>query len=138
MAEKTNVTTESIKIAVKHIFRGFIWDVLYFPVWLISSGAKRIVMNAKSWVEDYAHRFALPLLAKSLFKPMFGQADWQGRIISFFVRLVHLIILSVGWTVWSSIVIAITGVILLFPVFVLWAMLYQFGIIPQAPFYWFL
>ena len=138
MAEKINTTTESIKVAAKHIFRGFVWDILYFPVWLVTSGGKRIVMNAKSWIQDYAHRFALSLLAKSLLKPMFGQRDWQGRIISFFVRLVHLIILSTGWLVWSSIVIAITGVILLFPVCARGAMLYPFGVISNPPFYWFL
>jgi hypothetical protein len=36
----------------------------------------------------------------NLFTPMFGQRDWQGRIISFVMRLVQLMGRTIGFCVW--------------------------------------
>jgi len=39
------------------------------------------------------------LWLKNLFVPMFGQHDWQGRLVSFLIRLVQLIARGIAFVV---------------------------------------
>ncbi len=40
------------------------------------------------------------LWLKNIFVPMFGQYDWQGRLVSFFMRLVQVVVRSVALVFW--------------------------------------
>jgi len=44
------------------------------------------------------------LWLKNIFVPMFGQTDWQGRITSFFMRLVNVIGRGMGLLIWTMVV----------------------------------
>lgn len=48
---------------------------------------------------------AVTLWIKNWFVPMFGQHDWQGRIISVFIRTVQIIIRSILFVLWSVVVV---------------------------------
>ena len=50
------------------------------------------------------------LWLKNLFVPMFGQRDWQGRLVSVFMRLVQVIargVAFVAWIIFITIVLAL-------------------------------
>lgn len=129
---------QAAKLIVFHISRGIFFDILYFPIWWVTRGMKRSVEISVLWMRHYAHRFGLLILAKNLHKPMFGQNDWQSRLISFGVRLVHFVILTAGWFVWCSIVIVVTLIWILLPFFILWSILYQITLVHRPPLYWWL
>lgn len=67
------------------------WDLLMTPWWWYSRGLVRVVSWGGASLRGWEHVVGLGLWARSLFVPMFGQTDWQGRIISFVMRVVVLV-----------------------------------------------
>jgi hypothetical protein len=57
---------------------------------------------------------------------MFGQYDWQGRIISLFMRLFQIIIRSAALLIWLAVCGAIFLLWLALPVVMVW-LVYQLG-----------
>jgi len=81
--------TQNIVIqALKAILIDIIGEILYFPIWWYTQGLKRTTLWMWNSILGSARNLALPLMFKNLFKPMFGQTDRQGRIISFFMRII--------------------------------------------------
>ncbi len=87
-------------IILQRLLVEFILDIIYFPVWWYTKG----VIGSLRWCFDLFVRgnenLAPGLWLQNLFVPMFGQFDWQGRIISFLMRLVQIFARTVALTVW--------------------------------------
>ncbi len=86
-------------------------DFLYFPFWWYTVGTYRAWLwcfEKMSAGNDY---LAPGLWLRNIFVPMYGQYDWEGRIISFFMRLFQVITRSLVLFVW---------VILCFCLFLFW------------------
>jgi hypothetical protein len=66
-------------------------SVFYFPFWWYTVGLKKRLLGFGQGIKKLFHQLALKLMITHIFKPMFGESSWQGRIISFFMRLVLLI-----------------------------------------------
>jgi len=69
----------------------------------------------------------LTIWIKNIFRPMFGQYDWQGRIISFFVRVFQIIVRFVIFLFWILFSIIIFFLWILIPVFVISMVLFNTG-----------
>ncbi|MDD5749287.1 MAG: hypothetical protein PHO91_00670 [Patescibacteria group bacterium] len=81
--------TQNIIIqALKSLILDLVAEILYFPLWWYGAGLKQTIVSVFRYIKRTARDLALPLLFKSMFKPMFGQYDREGRIISFFMRIV--------------------------------------------------
>ncbi|MDP3900615.1 MAG: hypothetical protein Q8Q23_06080 [bacterium] len=89
-------------------------DVLFFPIWWYSLGAINLIIGIKNFLVGQAQMMAIMVWIKNIFKPMYAQSDWQGRIISFFMRLVQIILRSIMMAVWFLIA---------FFVFIAWLMM---------------
>lgn len=85
----SNLSFYSAKILVE-----IIRDVLYFPVWWYSRGLMDLLKSLGRFLSNEQKSLGLLVWVKNIFKPMYGQYDWQGMLISFFVRLVQVIIKS--------------------------------------------
>ncbi|MBU4369246.1 hypothetical protein KKG58_00605 [Patescibacteria group bacterium] len=100
------------------LFKSIFWDtltnVLYFPVWWYTIGAKKRFLGLINGVSSLFRNLALKLMFTHLFKPMFGERSISGRIISFFMRLIILI--------WRSFLFLL-GTISFFVLFALWMIL---------------
>lgn len=98
--------------------------VLYFPLWWYTRGFLQTLKGAEQFVIDMEQTLGLGIWVKNLFVPMFGQRDFAGRVISFFLRLFQIIVK--GLVLLLMIIIAFCFIIiwLLLPLFVL----YQFFI----------
>lgn len=61
------------------------------PVWWYTGG----VVHMMRWMREQSirtwYRLAIGLWIRNILVPMFGQYDWQGRIISFFIRLFQIV-----------------------------------------------
>lgn len=98
----------------------FLLDFLYFPIWWYTQGAKRVLLYLVHLFLSANARLAPGLWLKNIFVPMFGQSDFQGRLMSFFMRIVNVI--------GRSLVVILTGFILivlftswvLFPLFLVY------------------
>ena len=95
-----------------------IFDIVYFPIWWYSVGAKKFLFACLDIIADGNSNFAPGLWLKNIFVPMFGQTDWQGRIMSFFMRLANVIGRGIALVFWICIVFCIFLLYLVVPAFV--------------------
>ena len=73
-----------------------IFGVLLFPVWWYTTGLVRMWNWCLMGVNDAWRGWGVLVWAQALFVPMYGEQSWQGRLISFFVRLAVLLYRLVG------------------------------------------
>jgi hypothetical protein len=93
--------------SIKFVFQETIFDILSWPIWWYSTGLKLAFARMKDTISQGNEELALSIWLKNIFKPMFGQYDWQGRIISFFMRLAQIIfrlIIFCFWIIFSLII----------------------------------
>ncbi len=92
-----------MSIFIKLVSQFFI-DLFYFPIWWYGEGTKRTFLSCLNLIGEANRNLAPGLWFKNLLVPMFGQTDWQGRLMSFFMRLVNGIGRSIGLLIWSLVV----------------------------------
>lgn len=58
------------------------------------------------------------LWLKNIFVPMYGQRDFQGRVASFFIRFVNVIVRSVSLLMWFAVCVIFFATWIAIPLFV--------------------
>lgn len=100
-------------------------DILYFPLWWYSMGLWNFVQGIVQFLKNREKGLGLSVWLKNIFKPMYGQHDWQGILISIFMRLVQIVFRSVLMLVYFLLAV------LAFIVWVILPLLIVFEIIVQ-------
>ncbi|MEK7625283.1 MAG: hypothetical protein AAB467_02955 [Patescibacteria group bacterium] len=90
----------------KIVFEAII-DVVYFPLWWYSFGLFKSAKWCLALFLEGNARLAPGIWLVNIFVPMYGQYDWQGRIVSFFMRLVQIIFRGVALLAWSLVCVAL-------------------------------
>ena len=121
---KENIAQKSFKF----LFKEIIFDVFYWPIWWYTGGVKKAWMRFGDSIVNGNRNLGLSVWIKNIFKPMFGQYDWQGRLISFFVRLAQIIVRSIGLVFWIIFSLIIFFVWLILPLFLILQFLFNLGI----------
>lgn len=103
-------------------------EVFRFPVWWYTRGFEHILLFIWREITSLAIFLNLPILFRNLFAPMYGQTDWQGRLISFGVRSVQLFFLAIVTILWTVILACFAVLWVLFPLLVFDMILYQLGV----------
>jgi hypothetical protein len=104
----------------------FLLDFIYAPVWWYTRGLVRAgKFSARILLLGNA-QFAPGLWFLNIFVPMFGQYDWQGRLVSFFVRLANVIIRSVLLLIWGMVSLVLLALWIMIPVFIIYTLIYSF------------
>ena len=96
---------------LKIILVDIIWEIIYFPLWWYSSGVYRTGVFCVRHIQKQWINMGLSIHLKFLFKPMYAQKDFAGRVISFFARFIQLIFKLVAFLV---------SILLFLIVFLLW------------------
>ena len=96
------------------------WDLVYFPLWWYTAGAKKFLLHCANLWQSGNLQMAPGLWLKNIFVPMYGQYDWQSRLVSFFIRLFNVIFRFIGLLIWTFVVLCFFFVWLIFPVFVIY------------------
>lgn len=93
-------------------------DLFYFPLWWYTGG----VLHSLKWCSKFFlegnHSLAPGLWLKNLFVPMYGQYDWQGRIISVVMRFVQFCVRSIALVFWFLVCAILLVIWFLLPVMV--------------------
>jgi len=97
-------------------------DILYFPIWWYTGGFKHAALRCLEFLKAGNTRLAPGLWIKYIFVPMFGQYDWQGRIISFFMRLVNVIGRGIALAFWLFVCLFLLAFWLVFPVIIVFGL----------------
>lgn len=99
--------------ATLFVLRELIGEVLYFPVWWYSRGLAGTGRSLLSQWYGLANRMSIPILARTMGRPMYGDYTRSGRVISFFFRLLLLVSRLVVFGVWTvMLIVAMIGWIL--------------------------
>jgi hypothetical protein len=107
------------------ILAELVWDILYFPVWWYGRGLANLIISLMNFLIDKQKSLALFVWIKNIFKPMYAQYDWQGMLISFFMRLVQIIFRSMVMLFWLIVILAVIIFWIIFPVFVIYEIIFQ-------------
>jgi len=110
-------------LILQRILLDVLLRVIYFPVWWYTGGIKYISMYCANLLRAGNDYMAPGLWLKNIFVPMFGQSDWQGRIMSVFMRLVNLIGRSIGLLFWMLIVFIIFIFWIIWPIFAVYMLI---------------
>jgi hypothetical protein len=115
--------------AVKILLIDLLGEVLYFPIWWYTQGLKRIVLGVFKSIKNTNRNLAVGLMFKSLNKPMYGQYDREGRIISFFFRLILTLFRSIGFLILVIFYLLIIVFWVFLPIIIVWGIFNNFSTI---------
>lgn len=96
-----------------------ILDLIYFPVWWYTEGFKKRWVFVIKQIKIGYRNLALKILLLNLFKPMYGEYSWQGRIISFFARLIMLLWRTLEMLIWIILVFSLLIIWVIAPILVI-------------------
>lgn len=100
-------------------------DILFFPLWWYSKGLFQVVRFAKEFLVNRARALAWLVWIKNIFTPMYGQRDFAGKLISFFMRLIQIIVRSVFMLFWLAVSACFLIFWLFLPLIVLAGIIFQ-------------
>jgi hypothetical protein len=93
---------KALKFLFKNVFISLLSELVYFPFWWYSRGLKKTIQFCKKEIKAGWRALALRILITNLPKPMWADYTKSGRVISIFIRLIHLcwrIFLMLGWVI---------------------------------------
>jgi hypothetical protein len=111
-----NSVTKMIVLVLIHEIK----TVLYFPLWWYSKGFILVIKGGWNWLKDFEQTLGFMIWIRNLFVPMFGQRDIQGRLISFFLRLVQIIFKGIVLVLFSLVVLFFVIAWLILPIFIIY------------------
>lgn len=100
--------------------RDTIADFLYFPVWWYTRGFLRQIKGAGGSIIVRQDALAIDIWIKNIMKPMYGQYDIVGRLISFFMRLFQIFARTIMLIVWTAVLVIWLMTWLMIPVAVVY------------------
>lgn len=106
-------------LIIQQIFAEALIDIGYFPVWWYSRGALGAARSCYNVFLEGNARLAPWLWFKNLLVPMFGQYDWQGRIISFIMRFIQVIFRTFFLLIWAVFSLFLLALWFVLPIIVL-------------------
>ncbi|MDO8592758.1 MAG: hypothetical protein Q7R92_03235 [bacterium] len=102
-----------------------IYDVAYFPLWWYWRGFFNLLISLKNFLVDKQRSLALLVWLKNIFRPMYGQFDWQGMLVSFFMRLAQIIFRSLALLFWLIAAAGVALAWLILPLFAVYEIILQ-------------
>lgn len=111
--------------ATRYILIEVLLDIVYFPVWWYTKGLAKLVRFFARSLSNMASSLSLKIWLRHMFTPMYGQYDWQGRMISFMMRFVMLIYKTVVFVIWIILLICLLIFWIAAPIIIVYFVLYQ-------------
>lgn len=89
---------------------------LRFPLWWYTAGVRYTAERLMASIRSYARSLAVLVWVRNWLTPMFGQYDWQSRLISFIVRSAQIVARGFVLCVWIALCALQFAVYLALPV----------------------
>lgn len=100
-------------------------DILYFPFWWYTGGLVMVGGAVWRFLCYRQKSLALFVWIKNIFKPMYGQRDWQGFLISVFMRVIQIIFRSILMCFWTFVSLILVMSWIIFPLFLFYQIFFQ-------------
>ncbi len=101
-------------------------DILKFPLWWYTSGLLLMLNWCGRTLKGYAQFMGIGVWVKNIFVPMFGQHDWQSRMISIFMRIIQIIARSMALVFIAIGIVLVFGMYLAAPALIIGLALWNF------------
>ena len=75
-------------------------EIVFFPIWWYTKGLVMTALNLLNFLSNKEKGLGLKVWVKNIFKPMYGQTDWQGKFISVIIRSVQIFFRSIFMFFW--------------------------------------
>jgi hypothetical protein len=113
------MTQNAFFLLIKYVAIDLVGDFIYFPIWWYTKGFKKNLLFTGLKIQGAQNSLGVSIWAKNLFRPMYGQYDIQGRLISFLMRFFQLIFRSIAFAFAFVFILIIPVVWIVFPIFVI-------------------
>ncbi|MBU4331902.1 hypothetical protein KKD19_00545 [Patescibacteria group bacterium] len=110
---------------IKYVTLDILFDLVKFPVWWYTAGVQRAGKFFIRQLKLGLRAVGLKVWLANLFRPMFGDYSWEGRLISFFVRLLQIIARTILMILWLCVVLTLFLLWLVLPPFVIYMIIRQ-------------
>ncbi|MFH1711816.1 MAG: hypothetical protein ABH846_01090 [Patescibacteria group bacterium] len=117
----------TLSLTVKFFFVDLLGGIVKWPVWWYTKGLALRIEGAIRSVKYVWQLQAVGVWIKNIFVPMFGQYDWQSRMISVFMRIVNIIGRSIYVMVWAILVFLGIFVYFALPIVAVMFSIYHLG-----------
>lgn len=125
LLQPNSIVTNNFDTTLGKILADIFKDIVFFPFWWYSIGLIKTSKRLIDFVADKEKSLALFVWLKNIFTPMYGQSDWQGHLISFFIRLVQIFFRSLILIFWIIIALTAFWLWLVVPVLVIYMIIVQ-------------
>ena len=102
----------------RDVLLDIIREILYFPIWWYTKGLAMAANFSWQRIKNMEVRLGVKVWVVNIFKPMFGQHDIAGVLISFFMRIFQIIGRTLVLFLWTMIMILVFFVWIVLPFFV--------------------
>jgi hypothetical protein len=119
----------NVAIYSSKIIADIVWGVFYFPLWWYGAGLIKFMLTLGNFIAEREQAVGFLVWLKNIGKPMYGQRDFAGVLISIFIRLIQIIVRGVIMLFWLAMVLLFLAVWLGLPIITLYEIFYQ--IIPS-------
>ena len=88
-----------LRLVLAELFGG----IASLPGWWYARGLSIVTAWFRKTVRNASETFSLGVWVKNLFVPMYGETEWSGRVISFFVRFAMIFMRGAAVAAWSAV-----------------------------------
>lgn len=117
---KSNFLTLSLQVVTR-----FFAGIIFFPFWWYSRGFINFIKRVFNFLKEEQKILGFSVWLNNIFVPMYGQQDFTGRVISFFMRLFQVIVRGIVLIFWTLLSLALILMWLALPFLLLIAIIYQ-------------
>ncbi len=103
----------------------FLKEIIYFPIWWYTKGLFLLLVKIKNFLVNREKAMALLVWIKNIFRPMYGQNDWVGILVSFGVRVVEIFFKTLLMVFWIILAFLFLVLYLVAPIFIIYQIIYQ-------------
>ena len=100
------MVTNNFAIYGAKVFTDLVLDIVYFPIWWYTRGLKQTTLALFGFLQNRERGLGLFVWIRNIFKPMYAQSDFAGIAISFFMRVIQIIVRGIAMVFWLSIALA--------------------------------
>lgn len=122
------MSTKNIAGYSSQVLVEIIIDIVYFPIWWYSKGLIQVILAVWEFLSGKQKGLGFFVWLKNIGRPMYGQTDAVGVIISLFIRSVQIIVRGVILLFWVLLVLILLFIWLFLPLVVMYEIIFQLSL----------
>ncbi|MFZ5364194.1 MAG: hypothetical protein ACOZAG_01795 [Patescibacteria group bacterium] len=100
----------------RDVFLDIVREIFYFPIWWYTKGLAMAANFSWQRIKNMEVRLGVKVWVVNIFKPMFGQRDIAGVLISFFMRIFQIIGRTLVLILWTMVMILVFFIWIVLPI----------------------